>query len=469
MSGDADEERVGNALRAVARLLDDFEQRLPNLPVAAAAPVSEIRDHLGVRYGFDGALPLGDVLRDVEAMLRRWNTHVTHPRYFGLFNPTVTAASVAGETLAAAHNVQVAVWSHGPAAAEMERWALRALAGRIGYEPDTTSAHFTSGGQDSNTTAVVAALTHAFPAVRDGGVRALPGQPTLYVSEEGHHSFVKAAHIAGLGRDAVRWVPVGGDLRMDVPALARLLVADRARGLLPFLVVGTAGTTSAGVIDPLNEIAAVCDREGVWYHVDAAWGGGALLSDRWRPLLRGIERSHSVTWDAHKWLSVPIGTGMFFTTRRDALVQAFDVASAYMPQPREGAEDGHRVSLQWSRRSIGLKVFVSLAERGLPGYAALVDQQVATGELLRERLRAAGWEIVNSTPLPVVCFTHQRIRAGELTAEAVARRVVRGGRAWISPVSLRGAPRVLRACITSYRTSPDDLDALVAALAPVEA
>jgi glutamate/tyrosine decarboxylase-like PLP-dependent enzyme len=181
-------------------------------------------------------------------------------------------------------------------------------------------------------------------------------------------------------------------------------------------------------------------------------------------VLDGIERADSVAWDAHKWLSVPFAAGMFFCRRRDALAAAFDVASGYMPERRDGCEDLHRESLQWTRRSLGLKVFAALAERGLPGYAAMIDGQIAMGDALRERLVAAGWRVVNSTPLPVVCFTHPLIAAGKVTVGRVVGPVVRGGRAWISPVKLDGGPPVIRACITSFRTTTDDLDVLVAAL-----
>ncbi len=135
-----------------------------------------------------------------------------------------------------------------------------------------------------------------------------------------------------------------------------------------------------------------------------------------------------------------------------------------MPERRDGCEDLHRVSLQWTRRSLGLKVFAALATRGLPGYASMIDGQIAMGDALRARLVAAGWRVVNATPLPVVCFTHPEIAAGRVTVGKVVGRVVRSGRAWVSPVKLAGRPPVIRACVTSYRTTEADLDALVATL-----
>jgi glutamate/tyrosine decarboxylase-like PLP-dependent enzyme len=454
---------AADLLALVAKEAADFDATIRDAPVAAPTAVRDIRERLA-KYDFAAPRRAEDVLGDAASMLRRWNVQVTHPRYFGLFNPSLLPAAVAAESLAAVVNPQMAAWSHSPAANEIERWTLSALSTLVGYDKDATAAHFTTGGQESNLTAVAAALAHAFPGVADAGLRSLAAQPVLYVSGEGHHSFVKAAGVTGLGRSAVRMVAVTKDLRLDVAALARAIADDRAAGRAPFLVVGTAGTTSAGVVDPLPEIADLCERERLWFHADAADGGGALLSPKWRHVLAGIERADSVAWDAHKWMSVPFAAGMFFSRRRAAVADAFGVTGGYMPEPRDGCEDLHRVSLQWTRRSLGLKVFAALAERGLPGYAAMIDHQIAMGDVLRARLTSAGWRVVNATPLPVVCFTHPRIAAGKATARRVAGDVVRSGRAWVSPVKLDGGPPVIRACVSSYRTTPDDLEVLVTAL-----
>jgi glutamate/tyrosine decarboxylase-like PLP-dependent enzyme len=435
-----------------------------DLPVVGPAQRADLEQHIRSRYRFDAPQDAAEVVADVVAMLRRGSVHVTHPAYFGLFNPSVLPETVAAATLVAAFNPQTAAWTHNPAAFEMERHALRFLASRIGYAPDATLAHFCSGGQEANTTAVVVALTRAFPEVRERGVRAIRGEPTLYVSAEAHHSFEKAAHVAGIGRGAVRRIAVDDRLRMDVAALAAALRDDRAAGSLPFLVVGTAGTTSSGAIDPLPEIADASAADGTWFHCDAAWAGGALLSPRLRTHLAGIERADSVTWDAHKWLQVPLGTGMYFTPHRDALVAAFSTDSGYMPPSRGGVIDPFSVSHQWSRRAAGLPLFVALATRGAGGYEAIVDGMAAAGDLLREKLRAAGWVVVNETPLPLVNFTHPRIERGDAAPGDLVREIHRRGRTWISPTVLADGRRVLRACVTSFRTEERDLDVLVGEL-----
>jgi glutamate/tyrosine decarboxylase-like PLP-dependent enzyme len=301
------------------------------------------------------------------------------------------------------------------------------------------------------------------------GLLALRSQPVVYVSPEGHHSVVKAARLAGLGAEAVREIRTDGQLRMRPEALAARIREDREAGCTPFLVVANAGTTGAGIIDPLEEIAQIADEERLWLHVDAAWGGAAVLVPELRPALAGIARASSITLDAHKWLSVPMGAGLFLTRQPGLLERTFRVGTPYMPKPGVSAPvvDPYTQSMQWSRRFIGLKVFLSLAVAGWEGYEAALRHQSAMGDRLREGLRAAGWTVVNDTPLPLVCFVGgEREERAPAFLEAVAAHVVASGEAWISTVGLGGeVGTALRACITNYRTGPEDIDALIASLA----
>ena len=249
---------------------------------------------------------------------------------------------------------------------------------------------------------------------------------------------------------------------MDVDALGEAIAADRAAGREPFLVVATVGTTATGAVDPIGALADLCEAEGLWLHADAAWGGIALLSDALRPHVAGIERADSVTWDAHKTLPVPMGAGMYFARERRFTEAVFSVHTAYVPETDPGTYDAYQQTLQWSRRFIGLKVFMTLAELGAPGVEALVDRQAAMADLLRALLRAEGWTIANDTPLPLVCFTREGL--GPEETSTLVRSVVAEGEAWISEVRLPGGARWGRACITHHEVGPDDVRALVDAL-----
>lgn len=289
---------------SLAKLVEEANDpsgQISHMPVVPQVNASVIRDHLDDRYSFHAPIPLEEIMDDVTGLMREWHLHSVHPRYFGLFNPTANLASLVADALVALYNPQLAVWSHAPAANEIEQFTLRYVMGCLGLDPATSQANSTTGGAEANLSAVQVALTHQFPTYGDVGlIQALGAQPLIYLSEEAHDSFTKIAHTTGLGRQALRTIPVDNRLRMDVDRLARRFDEDKAAGHTPFLVVGTEGTTSAGVIDPLPELAAFCRERGLWFHVDAAWGGAAALSPRLCGYLRGIELADSITCDAHK-------------------------------------------------------------------------------------------------------------------------------------------------------------------------
>jgi glutamate/tyrosine decarboxylase-like PLP-dependent enzyme len=425
-------------------------------PVVTHVTPAEVRNHLTSRYDFTKEVPLDEVIADVEGMLRKWQVHVTHPRYFGLFNPSVTVASVVADAIVAVYNPQLATWSTSPAANEIERHTLGWLGAKFGFPADA-AATFTSGGAEANLSAVIVALTRAFPEYGEHGLAGLSAMPTFYVSGEAHHSFNKIAHMVGLGRRSLRTVSTDADLKLDLNNLTKQVAEDRQKGFAPFLVVGTAGTTGAGVIDPLPDLARHCRRENLWLHVDAAWGGAAIVSPTLRHHLDGIESADSITCDAHKWFSVPMGAGMFFCRHADAGAEAFRADTSYMPGKTPGpVADPYTSTVEWSRRFIGLKLFLSLAERGESGYAGMIDHQTRMGQVLRESLQRTGWRIVNNTPLPLVCFTRDGLDLDAFLAALYKHQI-----AWMSQVRLGGGAPVLRACITSFRTTEQDIRQVV--------
>lgn len=323
-------------------------------------------------------------------------------------------------------------------------------------------ANFTSGGAEANLSAALVALAHLFPESGEDGIAGLGVRPAIYLTGETHYSFVKIARMSGLGTKSVRTVPTTERFTMDTAALQRCIEADLRDGWQPLMIVGTAGTTSAGSVDPLPELAEIAAQCNAWFHVDGAWGASAVLSPRLRGELAGIEQADSITWDAHKWLSVPMGAGMFFCRHREAVLRAFSVSASYMPgKTGQDALDPYAATTQWSRRAIGLKVFMALAETGIEGYGAIIERQADMGDLLRQRLRRTGWLIVNDTHLPVICFTHPDIRDRRITTRQLLKTIYQRQRVWISDVVLGGQERVLRACITSFQSDETDIDCLI--------
>ncbi|MGI9529932.1 MAG: pyridoxal phosphate-dependent decarboxylase family protein [Acidimicrobiia bacterium] len=435
----------------------------PVSPTVDAAHLRQLLEALDPEVPLDATAAIDWVAEYLETSM----VHTTSPRYFGLFNPSPSFMGIVGDLMAAVYNPQLAVWSHAPGPVELEAWLVRFLADRIGF-PAGVGGSFTSGGAEANAAAVHLALTRTFPDFGDRGLRAVDADPVVYISVESHHAWVKIAHATGIGRDAIRHIPVTDDLKLDTIALRVALEDDTAAGKRPTLVVATAGTTSAGVIDDLHEIHRIAQEHGAFFHVDAAWGGSAVLSDTLRPHLDGIELADSVTIDAHKWMSVPMGAGIFITPHAGLLNETYRISTAYMPDAVSDTVDPYATTNQWSRRFMGLKLFLSLITAGRTGYQAQLDHDTELGTYLHRRLTSDGWEVINETPLPVVCFIDPSHPDDMAYHQQIVDEVLTTGRAWISTTAVNGRPTI-RVCITSHRTTRTDIDELVGLLATTRA
>lgn len=447
-------------LNQAVHQINDYYERLPEARVVPDVDQGTIQHYLD-KFTFDHELDASTLVAEISDRIEKWNLHVPHPRYFGLFNPTPSIQGIVADLLVAGYNCQLGAWHHSPIGVEIEAHLVRYFAARFGL-PTAAFGHFTSGGSEANFTSVLVALTRQFPSFARSGVRSLKDQPVLYCSTEFHHSFEKIARQCGLGGDALRLVPVTANHVMDVEKLDSMIQQDRTNGLLPFLINATAGTTNAGLVEPIDEISNIARNHQLHLHVDAAWGGSVILSDKHKTKLAGIEHADSITFDPHKLLSVPMGAGMVIVRDQQWLEDTFDLHTDYVPEGETARLDAYRNSIQFSRRFIGLKLFMTLATIGREQYARIIDHQLAMADLLAEKLAATGFSVNNGASLGVVCFvppakwktnSHDEF-------EAIAKRVRAIGDAWISTTKL-GGQSVLRACITSHLTQPPDLERLV--------
>ncbi|HEY2575430.1 MAG TPA: pyridoxal-dependent decarboxylase [Streptosporangiaceae bacterium] len=416
---------------------------------------------------FDFATPMqpGEAIQRVVSDMRRLQAHVMHPRNFGMFDPAPTAMGVVAQALVAAFNPCLASRVGSPFGVEAERFLIEKFAELFGYSSQSADGVITSGGSEANLTGLLLALAARFPGHRERGLLAIGGQPMVYVTSHAHPATLKAVAVTGLGTDAVRRVPTDPWHRMDPAALDSMIRADLAAGHIPLMVVATAGTTDIGVIDPIGELADVAAEHGVWLHLDAAWGGALVLLPELRDALGETARVDSITFDPHKWLSVPMGCGMLLTRHPGLLDQAFGVTTPFLAGREERGVDPHTRSIRWSRDFAGLKLLLSLAVAGWPGYEEALRRQVLLARRLRDGLCRDGWTITNDTPLPVVCFVDADGQSEGLTA-SIADAVNKSGEARIFVVQA-GDQVVLRACVTNYGTTADDIDLLIKLLGRV--
>ena len=408
-------------------------------------------------FDFDRPVAMDDALNWTIAQLEHGLVHVDHPRYLGLFNPAPTFPAQCAERIVAAFNPQLASATTSPAAVAIELHVVCAVAGRLGMAAGA-GGHFTSGGSEANYTALLCALVRAEPGFSSQGSRAFAGPPTFYVSADSHLAWIKIAQMAGIGRDAARLVPTDGAGRMDAEMLQAMIARDQADGMVPVMVAATAGTTNAGMVDPLFACHEAARRSGMWFHVDAAWGGAVAASSRYRHALAGIESADSVTIDAHKWLATTMGCGMFLAAD-PAVLETFSVAASFMPSHAPAA-DPYLTTVQWSRRFLGLRLFLSLAVGGWQGYAAHVEHSVEMSLLLQRALVGHGWTVENESVLAVTCLLPP---PGSAPVRDIVARVVGSGEAWVSTARFEGRD-VVRACVTHGETNPVDVLAVVAAL-----
>jgi glutamate/tyrosine decarboxylase-like PLP-dependent enzyme len=353
-------------------------------------------------------------------------------------------------------------------ASKIEAETVRWIGERLGWDRPFDGT-FTSGGNEANFSALAMALASQFPGAIEDGVASIGAQPVLYASAESHHSLDKSAGLLGLGRKALRRVPVDGRIRIDVAQLRAAIENDRRAGLRPFCVVATVGTTNSGAIDDLTAIAAVCREYDLWLHVDGAYGAAAIFSDEHRALLRGIEMADSVTIDPHKWFAMPFAAGVVLTSRPESLQQAFAVSTPYMPRLANAAVvDNFKVSTQWSRRMNSLKLWLTLRIHGRRAYEALIDSQLKLSRSFAEWVkRSDEYELVVEPELPIVNFRAKLPGASEAEIAArnaaVVEAVTQDGQRWISVTQVAGRS-VIRMMVISYLTAERHLASLEQAL-----
>jgi aromatic-L-amino-acid decarboxylase len=446
--------RIGNWLNSE---LESAMQRVQAGPVIPTIDMQAFRAELAL-FDFKAPRPLEDTLRWSIEQMEHGIVQMANPRYFGLFNPGANFPAQCADRIAGQFNPQLASSASSPVPVALEGHVIQAVARRAAFGAAATG-HFATGGSEANYTALLCALTQGHAAFAADGVRAYPGPVRFYTSSDCHIAWLKIAHQAGVGRTALRLVGTDGQGRMDAAALRAAIAQDRAAGAIPVMIVATAGTTGGGMIDPLHACADIARENSLWLHTDAAWGGAALASNRLRGLLSGIERSDSITIDAHKWLATTMGCAIFITTRGHLLSEAFHASTTFMPSSISGL-DPYLNSIQWSRRFLGLRLFLALAAAGWEGLGAHVERGVEVTAHIKERLTGMGWTIANDSPLAVLDAVPPA-KLGDV--RALVRRVVSSGRAWVAPTVFEGQD-VVRICVTNGETSAQDVDQLIAAL-----
>ena len=452
-------------------LVDRIADWLEGLP---RGPVVHDESPAAVRAAVSAEQPLPQdgrdartLVEDAAHLLFQHSLFNGHPRFFGYVTSSPAPIGALGDLLASAVNQNVGAWRLSPAATEIEAQTIRWIAELIGF-PAGGDGILVSGGNMANFVCFLAARAAKAADVRTGGLRGAPAALHVYASTETHTWIQKAADLFGLGTDAIRWIDVDGAQRVDVAALERRIAADRNAGALPFLAVGTAGTVSTGVVDPLADMADVCRRHDVWFHVDGAYGALAARVPGAPADLRALSEADSVAVDPHKWLYAPLEAGCALVRRRGDLLRAFSYHPSYYHFDHE-VTNYFDYGPQNSRGFRALKVWLALRQVGWSGYRQMIGDDMRLSRHLHALVREHPEFEALTQHLSITTFRYvPRDLAGSPDAEdylqrlnqELLSRVERSGDAFLSNAMVNGR-FALRACIVNFRTSQADVEALL--------
>ncbi|MDH4350766.1 MAG: pyridoxal-dependent decarboxylase [Gemmatimonadota bacterium] len=447
----------GRILERVHRLAVGYLETLPEREAFRRPPDDVVRRFEAAPLPARGT-PADAILADVERDILPYSLGIGHPRWWGYVRASPSPLGMAADLLAATMNNNCA--GSAQIATYVEMTVMRWLAELVGY-PGDAGGLLVSGGSAANFVALAAMREAMLPGSRGTGLTGLDVRPVIYVTPETHSCIRRAVELLGFGSDALRLLPPDDRLRMDPAVLAAAVTEDRVAGRTPLCVVATAGTVNAGAIDPLTAIRDVARLEGLWFHVDGAYGaiGAALpeLTDRYA----GMDDADSLTIDPHKWLYVPYEAGAVLVKDRNALTRAFATKADYLEVDETSYFSGplwfHQQGPQLSRAFRALKVWCVMRELGVAGFRELWRNDLAVAAELRRAVAAhPRLELVGPSDLSIVCFRYvpQHGDADALNRKLV-NRVQQDGQLFVSGTLVRGT-YALRAAILNYRSTTAD-------------
>jgi len=432
--------RLGH--KVVDMVVDRLERRNTEA-VITTGTAADLTARLGGPLSDDPSDP--DAALDLLAEVALTNMqHGDHPRYFARVPGPAAFAATLGDWLGTGFNTICASWGGGSGPAVVETTACSWVAQMMGL-PARTEGVLLSGGSLANFTGFCVARSEI-------------GTGVAYLTDQTHASLPRNLHQMGLAPDHIRILPSDDALRMSADTLAAAIAEDTAAGLRPMMVVATAGSTNTGATDPLNAIADICAAHDIWLHVDGAYGAPAAITDRGRATLAGLERADSVVLDPHKWFFQPYDVGLCLVTRPGALERCFSMNPEYLRdvQATSGEVNYGNRSLELSRRSRALKLWMSLRTHGAQAFRDAVLRGIELAEFTEHHLRQtpARWEIITPAQLGIVCFAHRGSDAADHAARAA--RVSASGFATLSSTMLKDRS-ALRLCTINPLTTEDDI------------
>lgn len=398
-----------------------------------------------------------EVLRFVLDNVMTNSNIVSHPRSYAFVPGPSNYISAMSDTLTAGFNIFAGGWAASPAAAELEILTMNWLLKLFQLPIKTGGGIFTSGGSMANLTALATARK---VKCGDDFSRAI-----IYLSDQAHSSNIKAIRTLGFQKTQIRLIPTDMEFKMSVIKLKNAIAKDKLEGNVPFFMLASAGTTNTGTVDPLPELAAICKQEGLWFHIDGAYGGAAILASNGKQLLKGIEKADSITIDPHKWLFQPYEIGCLLVRQHKWLSHTFTEKPEYLRdiEGNESEINFYDHGIELTRRFRALKFYMSIKTFGLAAFRRAIDYNIALAEATEAELRGSSlWEVVSPATLAIINFRYHPIHEDHSDAEldAINQHIAAGvtaARHAIFVTTLLNKQVVLRMCLINPRTTLDDI------------
>ncbi|WP_103865789.1 aspartate aminotransferase family protein [Aquimarina sp. I32.4] len=449
------EEMQQYGYKIIDHIVDHFETQHSKKPVTIAS--REEMDSLLTEDIPNKATAANEVLDFVMDQIIPNSNIVTHPKSYSFVPGPSNYVSVMADTIATGFNIFSGGWAASPAAAELEIVVMNWLLKIFGFPVKKGGGIFTSGGSMANLTALVTAR------------RIKCGQDfskaVIYLSDQAHSSNIKAIKVIGFKKEQIRVIPTDIEFKISLNKLKNIIAKDRLEGWKPFCIIASAGTTNTGTVDPLNEIANICEEENLWMHVDGAYGGAAILADKGKKLLKGIERADSLTVDPHKWFFQPYEIGCLLVKDHNWLSSTFSEKPEYLRdiEGNESEINFYDHGIQLTRRFRALKFYMSLKTFGLDSFRKAIKYNIDLADQTEAILRKSSyWEITSPATLAIINFRYNPIGAHlsekdlDHINQMISQKIVASREALLVTTILQNQV-VLRMCLINPRTTIDDI------------
>jgi glutamate/tyrosine decarboxylase-like PLP-dependent enzyme len=445
----------------------DFLSSISNYPVTTAPNSKTLQAKLPTAMPLTGMDPAALVKETWQLMVNN-SLFNGHPRFWGYITSSPAPVGILADLAASAVNSNCGAFVLSPMATEIEKQTIQWLGELIGYPAG--DGIMVSGGNMANFVGFLAARKARIDGdIRKLGLQSSQGKWRVYTSAETHTWISKAVDLFGFGLDAIQWIPVDADQRMNVSLLDQKITADKNEGLMPLLVVGTAGSVGTGTVDPLNEIAAVCKKHGCWFHVDGAYGGFAAALPELKDLFQGIEQADSIAIDPHKWLYSPLEAGCTLVKDAHVLPDAYSFHPAYynFDGEEEPQTNFYERGFQNSRGFRALKVWMGFRQVGAEGHIQMIREDIQLAKRLFDLLSDTEEIETFTQHLSITTFRYQPVNIEANTEQeylntlnqSLLNRLQSGGEVFLSNAVLNGN-YLLRVCIVNFRTGYSDIESL---------